>query len=178
MTHLKKRFLLQTFFIKQVVFIFVLFLSCSRLAPSPCKTKKQDVCLIVDESLSVKVPNYVRMKTFLTQFIYQFDPDTHFSIITFAGKANVRCKFSDKRCQTADGTYDLISEIPDKLFFGTYTDKALIAANQIVFTPENGDRADAKNVVIVITDGKTMKGAAPFSVTVPPLRVCLTTREI
>ena len=134
--------------------------------------------MIVDESLSVKVPNYVRMKTFLTQFIYQFDPDTHFSIITFAGKANVRCKFSDKRCQTADGTYDLISEIPDKLFYGTYTDKALIAANEIVFTPENGDRADVKNVVIVITDGKTMKGAAPFNVTVPPLRVCLTTREI
>ena len=126
----------------------------------------------------MKVPNYVRMKTFLTQFIYLFDPDTHFSIITFARKANVRCKFSDKRCQTADGTYNLISKIPDKLFFGTYTDQALIAANEIVFTPENGDRADAKNVVIVLTDGRTMKGAEPFNVTVPPLRVCLTDREI
>ena len=142
------------------------------LEPTPCQGKKRDVCLIVDRSMSVKVPNFVRVKSFLIQFIHQFDPDTHFSVITFAKEPTVQCKFADSQCQTADGTHDLISKIPDKLYWGTFTDKALIAADQIVYTPENGDRADASNLIMVITDGKTMKGSLPFNVTVPPLRVC------
>lgn len=83
----------------------------------------------------------------------------------------MRCKFDDPKCQSTDATHDLVQEIPDKVSWGTYTDKALVAANDIVYTPENGDRADAANVVVVITDGKTMKGSQPFNVTVPPLRV-------
>jgi len=138
--------------------------------PTPCQGKKRDVCLIVDRSMSVKVPNFVRVKSFLIQFIHQFDPDTHFSVITFAKEPTVQCTFADSQCQTADGTHDLISELLDKLYWGTFTDKALIAANQIVYTPENGDRADASNLIMVITDGKTMKGSLPFNVTVPPLR--------
>ena len=126
----------------------------------------------MDASLSVGLSNFVRVKTFLIQFIHQFDPDTHFSIITFAKTPTVQCKFSDSQCQTTDGTHDLISEIPDKLRFGTFIDKAFVAADQIVFTSENGDRADANNLVVCITDGKTMRGSTPFNVTVPPLRVC------
>lgn len=121
----------------------------------------------------MKVPNFVRVKTFLVQFIHQFDPDTHFSVITFAKTPTVRCKFSDRQCQSTDGTHDLISEIPDELRWGTRTDLAFKAAYQIVFTPKNGERADASNVVVVITDGKAQKGSAPYNVTVPLLRVCL-----
>ena len=139
--------------------------------PSPCESKKMDVCLIVDSSLSIKVPNFVRVKTFLTQFVHFFDATTHFSIITFAKYPVVRCRFSDKECQGPDGVQDLITTIPDKLYWGTFTDRALVEANQTVFIPENGDRPDASNVVIVITDGKPMKGSAPYNVTVPPLRV-------
>ena len=121
----------------------------------------------------MKVPNFVRVKTFLVQFIHQFDPDTHFSVITFAKTPTVRCKFSDRQCQSTDGTHDMISEIPDELRWGTRTDLAFKAAYQIVFTPKNGERADASNVVVVITDGKAQKGSAPYNVTVPLLRVCL-----
>ena len=131
-----------------------------------------DVSIIVDASLSVKLPNYIRVKTFLTQFIHQFEPSTHFSIMTFAKHPTVHCKFSDNKCQTSDDTHVLIENIPDKLSWGTYTDRALVEADKTVFTPENGDRADAPNVAVIITDGKTMKGSAPYNVTVPPLRVC------
>ena len=124
----------------------------------------------MDASKSVGVQNFVRVKTFLIQFIHQFEPDTHFSIITFAKNPIVRCKFNQLQCQSTDATHGLISQIPDKVSWGTRTDKALIAANKI-FTPENGDRRDAANVVVVVTDGKTMKGSLPFNVTVPPLRV-------
>lgn len=139
--------------------------------PSPCENQKLDVCLIVDSSLSVGVQNFVRVKMFLIQFIHQFEPNTHFSIITFSKNPIVRCKFDDPKCQSTDATHDLVQEIPDKVSWGTYTDKALVAANDIVYTAENGDRADAANVVVVITDGKTMKGSQSFNVTVPPLRV-------
>ena len=118
------------------------------------------------------MPNFVRVKTFLVQFIHQFDPDTHFSVITFAKTPTVRCKFADRQCQSTDGTHDLISEIPDELRWGTRTDLAFKAADQS-FTPKNGERADASNVVVVITDGKAQKGSAPYNVTVPLLRVCL-----
>lgn len=121
--------------------------------------------------MSVGVQNFLRVKSFLVQFIHQFEPETHFSIITFSGKPQVQCKFSDSTCQGTDKTHDTIAEIPDRVSWGTYTDKALVAADQIVFTAEGGDRPDASNVVVVITDGKTMRGSQPFNVTVPPLRV-------
>jgi len=63
------------------------------------------------------------------------------------------------------------SEIPYKVSWDTYTDRALIPADQIVFTPDSGERGDATNIVLVITDGKTLKGSKPFNVAVPPLRV-------
>lgn len=125
----------------------------------------------MDSSSSVGVRNFVRVKTFLTQFIHQFEPETHFSIITFSKKPIVHCKFDDPQCQSTDGTHDLVAEIPDKVSRGTYTDRALVAADQIVYTAENGDRADAANVVVIITDGRTRAGSLPFNVTIPPLRV-------
>ena len=139
--------------------------------PSPCEDQKLDVCLIIDSSKSVGVQNFVRVKTFLIQFIHQFEPDTHFSIITFSRKPAVRCKFDSPECQSPDATHRLIAEIPDKVSWGTATDKALVAADKEVFTPMNGERADAANIVVVVTDGRTMKGSLPFNVTVPPLRV-------
>ena len=129
------------------------------------------MCLIVDSSKSVGVPNFVRVKTFLIQFIHQFDTETHFSVITFSRKPTVRCKFNSPQCQSPDATHRLISEIPDKVSWGTSTDKALIAADQVVFGPANGERADAANIIVIVTDGRTMKGSLPFNVTVPPLRV-------
>lgn len=140
------------------------------IVPSPCEEKKLDVCLIVDASKSVRVQNFVRVKTFLIQFIHQFEPDTHFSVITFAKTPSVLCKFDSPQCQSPDATHSLISQIPDKLSGGTYTDRALVAAEQIVFAPENGERGDAANIVVVITDGRTNKASLPFNVTVPPLR--------
>ncbi|XP_074626092.1 coadhesin-like [Acropora palmata] len=135
----------------------------------PCDHKKLDVCMIVDASLSVGIPNYVVVKTFLAQFVHYFPPTTRFSLITFAKYPEVRCKFSDVQCQTAEATHYLIADIPDKLKWGTRTDRALIAANDMVFTPEGGDRPDAGNLVMVVTDGKTLRGSAPFNVTIPPL---------
>lgn len=138
--------------------------------PSPCEEKKLDVCLIVDASRSVGIQNLVRVKTFLIQFIHQFEPDTHFSVITFAKQPTVECTFDSPQCQSPDATHRTISEIPDKVSGGTRTDKALLAATD-VFNPENGDRSDAANIVVVVTDGRTMKSSLPFNVTVPPLRV-------
>lgn len=135
----------------------------------PCDQKKLDVCLIVDASLSVGVANYVVVKTFLAQFVHYFPPTTRFSLITFAEYPEVRCKFSDVQCQTAEATHYFIANIPDKLKYGTRTDRALIAANDTVFTPEGGDRPDAGNLVMVVTNGKTLRGSAPFNVTILPL---------
>ena len=59
-----------------------------------------------------------------------------------------------------------------KVGLGTRTDRALTMADEKLFTPEAGDRTDAPNVAIVMTDGKTRRPHSdPFTKVVPPLRV-------
>ena len=58
-----------------------------------------------------------------------------------------------------------------KVITGTRTDRALVAAAAKLFTPAGGDRQDADNIAIVMTDGKTRKGSAPYQEVVPPLKV-------
>ncbi|KAK2570892.1 Mucin-like protein [Acropora cervicornis] len=128
---------------------------CKRLGPATETVQCFEGKCPKYASLSVGIPNYVVVKTFLAQFVHYFPPTTRFSLITFAKYPEVRCKFSDVQCQTAEATHYLIADIPDKLKWGTRTDRALIAANDMVFTPEGGDRPDAGNLVMV--EGKNAK---------------------
>ena len=41
---------------------------------------------------------------------------------------------------------------------GTNTGRALQYVNDVILTKENGDRPDAQNVIIVITDGTAQDG--------------------
>ena len=55
---------------------------------------------------------------------------------------------------------------------GTRTDRALeLAAEDFFAWEDSGDRPDKPNVLIVLTDGDTNEGSAPFSQVTPPLDV-------
>ena len=54
----------------------------------------------------------------------------------------------------------------------TRTDKALIMAADELFTKYGGDRPDAGNVLLIITDGKASPKSKPYSKVLPPLKVC------
>mgnify|MGYP001793611145 CR=1 FL=1 len=55
---------------------------------------------------------------------------------------------------------------------GTRTDNALALANEKLFTKDGGDRSTARNILIVITDGKTNPvKSKPYEQVLAPLKV-------
>ena len=135
-----------------------------------------DVGIILDISTSIKVPNLIKMKQFLARFVDRFDVSesgSHFGIIRFNQKAIVDFDFNKYSSNKA--VKEAIHNIPDKLGWQTRTDKALRKAVSGLFTEENGDRPDRKNILFVFTDGKpTGKGRPDYesvSDVVPRLEV-------
>lgn len=59
----------------------------------------------------------------------------------------------------------------DKLGKPTRTDKAIKVAGMEVFNETNGDRSNAPDVSIVLTDGKTHDDSEPFSEVLKPIKV-------
>ena len=101
-------------------------------------------------------------------------------LITFDSNANLLFNFADAKYHDKEAAKQKISEI-NKLFYQTRTDKALILANDELFTTVGGDRPDKPNVLLVFTDGKPTpkSGYKDFSATVPPLEVsCQVTMRI
>ena len=70
---------------------------------------------------------------------------------------------------------DKIKGLLDKMEYlaeGTRTDKALRLADQLLFTKEGGNRPDAHDILIVVTDGKTNPiHSEPYEKVLAPLKV-------
>ena len=80
----------------------------------------------------------------------------HVALSTFAKTADIQNKLNNKEYYDAGKLRKAVKEIfivrPKK--FGTRTDLALDLAAREVFTAAGGDRPKAKNVLIIVTDGK------------------------
>ena len=63
-------------------------------------------------------------------------------------------------------------EFPDG---DTQTVKALRMAGTELFSESGGDRKEATNVLVVITDDNTAQGSQPYKDVLKPLKVCLAT---
>ena len=99
-------------------------------------------------------------------------PDaTHVGYILFAKTANLLNTFADTEYYSRENVHSLLTSIPDHLQGSTFIDRALIKANDSLFTPMGGDRPEAPNVLVLMTDGRTNKASRPFSEIVPSFRV-------
>ena len=96
---------------------------------------------------------------------------THLGLILFAGEAKVLFKFGDEEFHSNEASINRINRISRKRFMPTRTDRALEAANSLLFVPEAGDRPANPNVLILLTDGKTHPTSKPFPQIVPLLKV-------
>ena len=152
------------------------------VAAPPC-VNALDLGVIADISKSIGKPNLPKLKEALAIIVDKFEisPEgTHMGLITFDNNANLLFNFADAKYHDKEAAKQNISEI-NKLFYQTRTDKALILANDELFTTVGGDRPDKPNVLLVFTDGKPTpkSGYKDFSVTVPPLEVsCQVTMRI
>ena len=103
----------------------------------------------------------------------------HFSLVTFGPDANVHNDFKSKKYYNEKKYKSLVDEeiryVPEQ--WGTRTDIAENLAVTELFTKKGGDRKNAKNVMLVFTDGKPKisqsdkKPFIPFSKSTKALEV-------
>ena len=134
-----------------------------------------DISIVIDQTKSIGKKNFLKMKAFVESLVDKYDVSedhTHISIMTYAGDPTIHNTLADTKYHSKASLKKLIENIPNKLGSPTRTDKALEAARDKVFTAENGDRPDAPNVMIVLTDGGTQKRkSTPYEKITPGLDV-------
>ena len=81
--------------------------------------------------------------------------------------------FTDTKYYSLEAWSQLIQEMKktDKLGAPTRTDRALRMVCENVFVPENGDRPESPNVLILLTDGNTHKASEPFDTAIQGCKV-------
>ena len=129
----------------------------------------------MDRSKSVGKDNFITVKNALKSFVDNFNitPETtHVSLIFFAGEALHLFNLTDPKYQSNRAVKKAIDSVPDKLYWGTRTDLALMKAHDHLFQ-RGQDRRKRPNALVVFTDGKSSPKSAPYSETVPPLEVQL-----
>lgn len=92
----------------------------------------------------------------------------------FARSAELVFNFTDAQHYSNVAVKESIRAIPNRLFYQTRTDRALILANEQMFGDISlGDRPDRPNYLFVLTDGRPYppEDIAPFNETIPPLEV-------
>lgn len=133
-----------------------------------------DVAFLVDRTKSLTEGDFMLLKGFLAQIVGALNigrDATRLGMILFDSRPKVISTFTNEALFTKDAVYHFIAKIPTKRFSPTRTDKALLAANNQLFTPEGGDREKFPDVLIVLTDGKTHPTSKPFAEITPLLEV-------
>ena len=140
-----------------------------------CK-KALDVGLIIDGSGSVGSANFKKALDFLEDLVghLAISPQgTHVGAIVYHTKALLQFNL-------AKSEYHNLSKLQAAIRAlkytggGTRTDLALEAAANRIFSAAGGDRQDAANVLVVLTDGKTNRGSKPYKDVLAPLQVSMT----
>ena len=116
-----------------------------------------DLTFALDSSGSIKKDGWRKMRDFVKAFLRKLtvNPDhVRVSVISFGNKATLHFGLSDHA--TLEETLTAVEAIPWKDQW-TNTSGAIRMMTKEVFQPQNGDRPDAPNVAIVITDGPSNK---------------------
>ena len=121
--------------------------------------EKMDIALLVDTSKSMTKGQ----RSMLAKLIYRLmdkypvsPKGNHYAFVTFDRYALIHNKFNNQRRYSPKAIEGLIKKkvrISKRLKWGTRSDIALYLAAKELFTKEGGDRADAKNILLVFTDG-------------------------
>jgi len=133
--------------------------------PVDCSQQKADIVFVVDSSGSIRdnnpadgsYDNWELVLKFITDSVAQLNVGTdgvHIGLVVYSGTA--KSQFFLNTYMTAAALHTAVTETP---YMGSYTNTSggiwLMMHEQ--FTAANGDRADADNIAIVITDGEANK---------------------
>ena len=118
-----------------------------------------DIAVLVDTSKSMTETQRGTLTTLIDRLIDKYPVSAkgnHYAFVTFDRYARIHNKFNNQSRYNQKALEGLIEEkirISKRLKWGTRSDIALYRAAKELFTKEGGDRADAKNILLVFTDG-------------------------
>ena len=116
-----------------------------------------DIAFALDSSGSIGKDGWRKMRDFVKDFIGKLTVDSdhvRVSVVSFGNEATLHFGLADHA--TLEETQAAVEAVPWKDQW-TNTAEALRVMTNEVFQPDNGDRSDAPNVCIVITDGPSNK---------------------
>ena len=127
-----------------------------------CLDKKLDIAILQDISRGVGEQQRRKKIKIIDELVEKkgVSPSgNHFAIITFAMEVVIQSKFNDESYYEEDKLKDLVQKklgVGPKAW-GRRTDLAMDLAAKELFTEQGGNRPDAKNFIIMFTDGKPYK---------------------
>ena len=128
----------------------------SAVAPDPVDSDcPLDVIFVMDESGSVDGGEFDEMKAFVSDLVGRLEVDggyTRVGIVTYSNNVNTVINMNVH--STTASLQAAINGLT-KGSGATYTDRALQHVRESKLTPAAGDRSDAPNVVVVLTDGQS-----------------------
>lgn len=120
-----------------------------------CKEGKADIMFVLDESSSVDQENFETMKTFVQNVVSDLpigSDSVNVGLLKYG--FGVHEEFDLNKYQDPTSLKNAINEV-DYVGGITNTHKALDYIRTDSFTAPKGDREDAPNIAILITDGKS-----------------------
>ena len=119
-----------------------------------------DVVFVVDASESIYSSNFERVKSFLSRVVSRLDIDsdkTRVGLVTFSTRVGTTINLN------AHSTVASLQSAISSLSYSrgsTYTNAALEYVRTEMLTSAAGDRSNVRNVVVVVTDGRSDDKAA------------------
>ena len=110
---------------------------------------------VLDESASIGSTNFELMKSFVSQIVGRLDIDsgsTRVGLVTYASNVGTVINLNDYNTATA------FQAAVSSLVYAsgaTYTNRALQYVRTTMLTSAAGDRGNASNIVVVLTDGQS-----------------------
>ena len=112
-----------------------------------------DLVIILDSSTSVTDANFIKMKNFVKDLLKNVDLDSgavRVGVVIYSTRVTVMFQLNEHHSRSA--YMRAVDEIPYK-YGSTNTAGGLKTMRTEMFTRQNGDRKNVKNVCIVVTDG-------------------------
>ncbi|CAH1241297.1 COL6A3 [Branchiostoma lanceolatum] len=121
-------------------------------------SKAYDLVFLLDGSGSVGTSSFDLMKSFTNRMVTNFDvspTSTRIGVVQYSSQGSVAAEF---QLDSFNNKNDVIAAVNAIVYQNgnTYTGEALDFVRQNSFSVANGGRADAANVLVVITDGQSV----------------------
>ncbi|XP_048736663.2 uncharacterized protein LOC125651877 [Ostrea edulis] len=119
----------------------------------PKYSQRMDLIFLMDSSGSVGGNNFKKMKQFVKRLLNPVDidfGDVQVGLLSFSTRPTI--KFQLNTYKTKQDIFSAIDGVPWRFGY-TNTADALQEMHETMFSRENGDRRDAGNVCIILTDG-------------------------